>query len=194
MAQVILILPGSTDYDSEDRIQGNLDIPLSDRGQLELSETVGQLRGLPLEALYSATSGPSLESAKAIGAALGLRVSRLKTLSNVDQGLWQGLKVEEVRRKHPRVFRQWEESPENICPPEGETLAEAYARVDKALEPVLRRHKDRTIGIVASDPLASVIRCYVKKSSLGRIWKDHPDDERWEVLEVAAEAGAKIAK
>ena len=148
MAQVILILPGSTDYDSEDRIQGNLDIPLSDRGQLELSETVGQLRGLPLEALYSATSGPSLESAKAIGAALGLRVSRLKTLSNVDQGLWQGLKVEEVRRKHPRVFRQWEESPENICPPEGETLAEAYARVDKALEPVLRRHKDQTIGIV----------------------------------------------
>jgi probable phosphoglycerate mutase len=194
MAQVILIRPGSTDYDAEGRIQGNLDIPLSDRGQTEVQELVEQLRGLPLEALYSAASGPSLETAEAIGSALSLRVSRLKELENVDHGLWQGLKVDEIRRKHPRVFRQWEETPENICPPEGETLAEAYARMDKVLRPLLARQKHRTIGIVASEPLASVIRCYLKESSLGEIWKDAQDEEKWELLEVATKPREKVAK
>lgn len=194
MARVVLIRPGSTGFDEEDRIQGNLDIPLSDRGQDEVSELVEQLRGLPLEALYSAASEPSLETAKAIGKALSLRVWPLKGLKNVDQGLWQGLKVEEVRRKHPRVFRQWEESPENICPPEGETLAEAYTRVDKALRSILHRHRGDTIGIVASEPLVSVIRCYLKQSNLGQIWQERSDHEKWELLEVAGEPGAKLAK
>jgi probable phosphoglycerate mutase len=194
MARVVLIRPGSTDFDEERRIQGNLDIPLSGRGQDEVNEIVDELRDLRLQALYSASSGPSLATAKAIGKALSLRVSPLKDLENVDQGLWQGLTVEEVRRKHPRVYRQWEESPENICPPDGETIAEAYVRIDKALAPILHRYRRRTIGVVASEPLASVIRCYLKQSNLGQIWQERPEREKWELLEVAEGPGAKLAK
>ena len=34
------------------------------------------------------------------------------------------LQLEEIRRKFPKVYKQWHESPEKICPPEGETLTE----------------------------------------------------------------------
>ena len=33
MLQLILIRPGSTDYDVQERIQGSLDMPLNERGQ-----------------------------------------------------------------------------------------------------------------------------------------------------------------
>ena len=39
MIQIVLIRPGSTDYDEQGRIQGTLDIPLS----LEASDTVRRL-------------------------------------------------------------------------------------------------------------------------------------------------------
>ena len=33
-----------------------------------------------------------------------------------------GMLVEEVKQKQPRVYRQWLEHPETVCPPEGETV------------------------------------------------------------------------
>ena len=37
MTQVVLIRPGATVYDEQDRIQGVLDIPLSERGRAEVA-------------------------------------------------------------------------------------------------------------------------------------------------------------
>ena len=76
------------------------------------------------------------------------------------EGLWQGLKVDEIRRKHPKVFKQWQESPQAICPPGGETLTEAVARVRKALEKPLK--KKGRLAVVAADPLAAIICAVVR--------------------------------
>ena len=35
--------------------------------------------------------------------------------------------IDDVKRKQPKVYRQWQEQPEIICPPEGEMLSEAQA-------------------------------------------------------------------
>ena len=49
MTQVVLIRPGATVYDEQNRVQGTLDIPLSERGRAEvahLAETlVERLKG-----------------------------------------------------------------------------------------------------------------------------------------------------
>ncbi len=60
-----------------------------------------------------------------IGAALKLKPKTLERLQNLDHGLWQGMLIEEVKRKQPKVYKQWQEQPENVCPPEGEMLAAA---------------------------------------------------------------------
>ena len=53
MLQIVLIRPGSTDYDVQGRIQGSLDIPLSEQGLAEAAAVAEQLRGKGLEvALY----------------------------------------------------------------------------------------------------------------------------------------------
>ena len=38
MTQVVLIRPGATVYDEQNRVQGVLDVPLSDRGWSEVAE------------------------------------------------------------------------------------------------------------------------------------------------------------
>ena len=55
----------------------------------------------------------------------------------------------------PRVFNQWQEAPETICPPEGEPWEEAVERVRRAIKKPLRKFD--SVVIVASEPLASLV-------------------------------------
>ena len=54
-------------------------------------------------------------------------------MQNLNLGLWQGMQVSEVRYKQPKVYRQWQEQPENVCPPEGEMIEQAEQRIRTAM-------------------------------------------------------------
>ncbi len=184
MVQFVLIRPGSTDYDVQGRIQGNLDIPLNDQGREQTAKAVECLNGRTLVALYSAAGQAAEETAGLIGAAVKLRPKTLERLENLNHGLWQGMIIDEVKRKQPKVYKQWQEHPENVCPPEGEMLSDVIQRVDTALEKLLRKHRFGAIGLVAPEPLASVIRCRILGGQLGDLWKATKGCGRVEVFEV----------
>ena len=167
MAQIVLIRPGCTEFDEQHRIQGNLDLPLSTGGRQQVEQLLADLSHVEIDWLFSSPCEPARSTAEALGATRGLPVREVEGLYNVNLGLWQGLKVDDVRRKHPKVFKQWQDSPEAICPPEGETLAEAVARVRKALEKPLK--KKGNLAIVAADPLAAIICMVVRGLTLESI-------------------------
>ncbi len=187
MFQLVLIRPGSTDYDVQERILGSLDIPLNEQGLAEAVETVKLLQGKPLEAVFTPTSQPSLQTAEIITKALKIKLKKLDRLVNHNQGLWQGMLVEEVRHKQPKVYRQWQEQPENVCPPEGEMLGEADDRVRGALLKLLKRRKEGCIGLVLPEPLLSLARRFVTHEPLGDLWTPTNRHERFEVFEVEVE-------
>ncbi len=104
MVQIILIRPGATDYAEEQRIQGTLDIPLNANGDSEVTRVIDDLSDRSIEAVYSSSREPANQTAETLSKALGIKHKKLDGLQNVDHGLWQGMKVEEVRRKQ-RVER-----------------------------------------------------------------------------------------
>src|SRR5258708_32083176 len=121
MPHIYLIRPGCTDFDEQHRIQGKLDLPLSARGQEQLARLLLDLAKIEIDILYSSACEPARSTALALGAARGLVVKEIEGLHNVDHGLWQGLKVDDIRRKHTKVFKQWQGSAQAICPPGGVT-------------------------------------------------------------------------
>ena len=187
MLQIVLIRPGSTDYDVQERIQGSLDIPLSEQGLAEAAATAEQLRDKGLEVIYAPVAQPPLQTAELIAKALGIKRKKIERLQNLHQGLWEGMLVEDVRRKQPKVYRQWQEQPENVCPPEGEMLAEADGRVHAAVAKLLKRHKEGVIGLVLPEPLRSLARRFVAHCELGDLWKAPNGYGRIEVLAVDPE-------
>jgi broad specificity phosphatase PhoE len=191
MIKIVLIRPGSTDYDQQGRIQGSLSVPLNDEGSAEVARTVEELRELKLDAVYSPGSEPAMQTAAAIADAHGLKVRKLDRMQNLNHGLWQGMRIDEVRRKQPKVYRQWQDKPEVICPPEGEMLVEAEGRVRTALTKLLKRHREGVIGLVVSEPLASLVRQFVVNSELGDLWKATNGHARWEILEAVSAGLAK---
>ncbi len=184
MTRIVLIRPGATDYDREARIQGALDIPLNDEGGQEVAQLVDQLAHCDIEIVYAPNCQPARQTAELIAHGLGVKHKRLERMQNLNHGLWQGMPIDEVRQKQPRVYKQWQEQPENVCPPEGEMLSEADARVRSAITRLLKKHREGTIAIVVPEPVASLVRRFINHTDLGDLWKTAREHGHWEMLEV----------
>jgi probable phosphoglycerate mutase len=159
-----VIRPGETSFDGEHRVQGRLDLPLNQHGRDQLEEIVQRMRGSGVSVIYSSPMEPALSTAKYVAECLDVPCRPLEQLSNVHMGLWQGMTWEEIRQKQPRVFRHWEETPEAVCPPEGETCLQAYQRVLKALKAPMRRVE--SFAVVAPEPVASIVACVLSRTPL----------------------------
>jgi probable phosphoglycerate mutase len=164
MPDVVLIRPGCTDYDEQQRVQGSLDLPLNSRGCEQVDRLTDQLAERKLEIIYSSPNEPARSTAELLGQSLGVKIKEKEGFRNLNQGLWEGMKLDEIRRKYPKVLKQWQDSPETICPPEGEAISDALSRLREALQKPLKRKS--IFGIVVSEPLASLIGCVVLGSQL----------------------------
>jgi broad specificity phosphatase PhoE len=192
MQQILLIRPGATEYDQQRRVQGTLDIPLCEDGRQEVEALVSELKDQPIAAVYTSPVQSARQTAEAVAAPLELKVKTLDNLQNVNHGLWQGMLVSEVKTKQPKVYRQWQEQPEMVCPPQGETLSSARQRVQAVLAKLLKKHKpDGLFVLVAPEPLASVIRNVLRQDDWGDLWQCCAGRAKWELIEVPQAVGAK---
>lgn len=182
MLNVVLVRPGSTAFDEEGRIKGALDIPLSPLGQLQSRAAGENLKDVHVECLYVAPCESAQATGKILAKHCGWKSKTIDCFRNVNQGLWQGKLVEEVRRLQPRVYKQFQENPVSICPPGGEMLDAALQRVESTLDKLVRRHRDGTIGIVVPEPLASVVRCHLLGCEFSDVWGNQLDAGTWELL------------
>jgi broad specificity phosphatase PhoE len=169
-AHLLVIRSGATEYDLLGRIRGTLDIPLSTAGIAEAEAAAMQLAAAPPDVLYVGDGPCAEETAAIIGRKVRLRPRSLAALDNLDQGLWQGMLVEEIRRRQPRLARQWEENPWAVMPPEGEPLDEACDRVGAVVERILKRHPEGRVALVVPHPLDRIIRWTVAGEPLGDLW------------------------
>lgn len=162
MPIVAVVRSGCTDFDEQDRIQGTLELPLNQRGRDQLQQIVEAVGMLPVSVLYTEPVDPARSTAEAIGEQLDLPVRESEELRNMSHGLWQGLSIEEVRRKSPRIFRHWLDSPETIRPPEGEMVSEVMERIVRVLRRPLKR--GTSFAVVTREPLASLVGCVITGS------------------------------
>lgn len=150
-----VVRPGETEFDGQSRLQGSLDLPLSPQGEQQVESIIHQLQQEAIDVIYASPTEPAATTAARIGEALGIPIKVIDGLVNLHLGLWQGMQLDEVRRKHPRVYKQWENDPESVCAPHGEECEEAHARVNAALRKPLKR--DESFLVVAPEPIATLI-------------------------------------
>lgn len=163
MGNCVLVRPGQTDYERDGRIVGTLDLPLNEQGEDEVLSIVDDVRALGPKAIYCGPQAQTVATAQAIAQQLGLPLKQLDELENVDQGLWQGLLIDDIRQKQPKLYKKWQECPKDVTPPNGEDCDAAAARVRTALKKPLKRSE--TFVVVAAEPLATLVASVVRGQS-----------------------------
>ncbi len=100
--------------------------------------------------------------------------------------------VSDVRAKQPKVYRQWQEQPETVCPPQGETINAARQRVQGVLARLAKKHKNGGIvAIVAPEPLNSVFRNVLRSEEFGDLWQSPNGRTNWDLIDLPETAAAK---
>lgn len=182
-SRVLLVRPGATDFDDQGRIKGTLDMPMSERGHAQVNSLTEELSEFPVRTIYTAPCESARETARRLAEGRDVRIKVVEAFRNVDHGLWHGKLIDEVRRNHPKVYRQGQDSPTDICPPGGESIRDAKARVIKAVRRVVRKSGDDVIAIVIPDPMAWVVQSVLSGEELSDLWKAETDSGSWDLIE-----------
>jgi broad specificity phosphatase PhoE len=182
---IILVRAGATELDAQGRITGALDVPMCVEAEAHIERTAAQLSFFSIDVVYTADCDSARQTAKILSGKRKVKIKVSPVLSNLDCGLWHGKRIEEVKQTQPRLFRKWAEMTDGVCPPDGETLADARERVEQFLTRIRKKHASGTIVIVAPQPLLSVIRGCLDPGAAAEPWTTIPESGKWEAFTVS---------
>jgi len=188
MARVYVIQTGRTVWDEQARIESTPGAPLAESGQKDVQDASRELAGLAITTIYASGGQAEQETAALLAGALGVKVRTRKDLRELDYGLWQGLTHEEIRRRQPKLFRQWTEAPGSLRPPGGETLQEAAKRLKAAVKDIRKRHRNGDALIVLRPVARGLVQCLRNGGAVESIWQHADSGCHAEPLDAEPEA------
>ena len=146
---VLLLRHGQTAWNAEQRLQGQLDVPLDTVGQRQVAQMAAVLAGEDLAAIYSSDLQRALDTALALARVTGLPVIQDKALRERGFGRLEGLTYAEVDALWPDDALRWRRREPDFGPGGGETLRAFYARSVAAVTRLALPHPGQTIAVVA---------------------------------------------
>ena len=169
MTTVLLVVAGQSRWHSEKRIQGDLSIPLDDLGIVAMARRASALKGARLALIAVSESEDAVQSAAILRKACGGRIRRYPELNEPNLGVWQGMTLEEVRRREPRPFLRWSRDPASVQPAGGESVEQCFARLLPRVKRILRRCHNKCVSFVTGRIVNAVLRCYLRDLDASRL-------------------------
>ena len=186
--RAVLIQAGPTPWDVEGRIVGNSSLPLTAEAVDAIRHRLEEIPA-PIDSVYRAAGNEACNQvAQMIARKHELRPRNRPDLDEVRLGLWQGLLPDDVRARFPTVFRQWEEQPLSVTPPDGEMLQQAIGRIKTALVKIIRRNKDHTIVLPLRPMALQIARGVLRLQSSCQIAEHLRERQAAETIEIDPEA------
>lgn len=189
--RVLLIRSGATAWDEQSYLPGVADLPLCEHERESFSIEHGYVGSEQVCGVISAGDEASAQTAGLAAGALGCKAKKYPGLGDVDLGLWQGLRIDELRERTPKVYRQWLDDPMSLHPPEGESLRAARDRLIeqmiKAVEKAAKSSKDGvpTVAVVLRPIALALVRSKLLGDSKLAGWASCGESPRFEWHELS---------
>lgn len=144
----MLVRHGETEGNVSRRLQG-ADDPLTQRGRRQARELAAHLSGRrDIRALYASPLPRALDTARAIGTAIGLDPVQRQGLAEIDVGLAAGYRFEEWIEKFPEESASFREQGVGYAWPGGESGVELAARTAAEVDSILEEHGQEEGAVV----------------------------------------------
>lgn len=147
-ARLYLIRHGESTWNSEHRIQGQSDPPLSELGRRQAELLAHRLAGRSFAGFYASDLARALETAQRIGSLIGLEPQPVVGLREIFLGDWEGMRTNEIANRFPQAWASWVEEPDWDVVSGGEGAAPFEDRVSSALDGIFHRHVTGDVLVV----------------------------------------------
>jgi probable phosphoglycerate mutase len=145
--RLIIMRHAQSEANAEGRIQGHLDISLSELGHRQSALLAERLAALDVHALYSSPLRRARQTADTIALHLRLPVQDVPGLRERDVGALEGLNRAEILARFPE-YGQPGADVSRIQVPGFEQDADLIARVTTALVGIIAGHPDQTAAVM----------------------------------------------
>jgi 2,3-bisphosphoglycerate-dependent phosphoglycerate mutase len=158
LTELYLIRHGETEWNIENRFQGQLDSPLSENG-IRQAERLGEaLSSVHFDALYSSDLGRAMHTARLLNQSLHLEAIHTdQLLRERNFGILHGLTRDEVAKQYPELSnRIWGGKAEEGIP-EGESRADVHRRGVAFLDKLTASARGKRILVVSHGGIVNTI-------------------------------------
>lgn len=139
---VYLVASGQTEWEGQNRLQGDTDLAMSREGVREAHEQarlwMATRNGESVRTIHAAPDEASQHTAAIYAELANAKVKTVPELAEMHLGLWQGLTVEELRERYRSTFAQWHTDCGGSAAPQGELPDEAEKRLRTAFKRLSR--------------------------------------------------------
>lgn len=159
-----------TEFNEQKRLQGQLDIPLNQRGRRQASDVSKMLANFDITAIYSSDLSRCVESAKPLAASHQLEVILHSGLRGRHYGIIQGRRYADIQDQFPNYYQSLKQRDPHtrFCPPgeEGESLAEFEVRSMQTVVDCLARHEatGSQVAVVVIVTHGGVVDCIFRRA------------------------------
>lgn len=151
-----LIRHGESAWNLEGRVQGQQDVPLTDRGREQGRRAAARLARVKLTAVYASDLSRARETGELVAAPHKLSVAAREDLRERSFGVLEGKTLDETAGA-PWLIR-WEADRLRNTPPGGETQPEMAERVVAALEAIAAAHPGGRVAVAThGGPIKSMV-------------------------------------
>lgn len=133
MTRLLLMRHGQTDWNTDGRYQGQVDVPLNDLGRNQAAQAAPFVAGLRPDRIIASPLSRAVDTAGAVAGLTGHTVVTDPRLKEIHVGSWQGRVVSDIFAEDPGFERALIEHRDYRRSPTGETTSELGERVSAAL-------------------------------------------------------------
>lgn len=142
---------GETDWNIQNRIQGQTDTLLNERGREQARELADRLKdGYEIKTIYTSRQRRARETAEVIGQAIGVTPIVREGLEEISLGSWEGYTWKQVREQFQEEYQAWYTNRRYQTPPGGESYQQLLNRLLPTLAGILDETMENVLLVTHS--------------------------------------------
>jgi len=186
--KILLVQTGQTTWQVDSRIESPAGAPLTEEGTRAAQRIAEELTNAGIRAVYASSGEAEQQTAAVLAKHLHVKVHTDEELCELDYGLWQGLTLDEIRHRQPKLYKQWTDDPTSTCPPGGETVQDVHHRLRERIKALAKKPKNTPAVLVLRPTSMGLLRCLLAGDELGQLWRHVDPSFTWAVSEIDPQA------
>jgi len=159
--KLIVIRHGETVSNTEKRLQGHSDSPLSVTGISQSKAVAKRLKNVKFSELYCSDLGRAIQTAELISQQTGHKLIKDQRLRERNLGIFQGLVKDEIKIKYPEHWKSFHTAGPDYIIPDGESANQRFQRSINCFEEIAQNNFNKSVVIISHGSVLDGLFRYV---------------------------------
>jgi probable phosphoglycerate mutase len=170
MTRIYLTRHGETEWNRQRRFQGSKNSELTEKGVLAAELLAGRIEEIELDCIIASPLKRAYHTAEIVRGNKNIDIIKHDGFKEINLGDFEGMRWDEIEELHGNILNEITGDPFNNRYPNGENLMEFYNRVEKALNEIIDKYRNKKILVVAHGGTIKCIESYIRKFKINKDW------------------------